>query len=96
MKPSTALNHNREAIRETVTRFRTANPRIFGSALHGKDKEGSDLDLLVDTLPGATLLDLTGLQLELEDLLGVKVDVLTAAGLSPKFRSRVLAEARPL
>ena len=96
MKPSESLLQNRQAIRQTVSRFRTCNPRVFGSALRGEDREGSDLDLLVDTLPGATLLDLTGLQLELEDLLGVKVDVLTAAGLSAKFRSRVLAEALPL
>src|SRR5471032_2055460 len=57
-----------------VDRFRTSNPRVFGSALLGTDTEGSDLDLLVDALPGATLFDLGGLQAELEDLLGVSVD----------------------
>lgn len=77
-------------------RFRTANPRIFGSVLHGTDREGSDLDLLVDALPGATLFDLGGLRDELETLLGIQVDVLTPADLPPKFRAQVLAEARPL
>lgn len=55
MKPSTALSLHRDAVREVVTRFRSANPRVFGSALFGADEEGSDLDILVDALPGATL-----------------------------------------
>ncbi len=83
-------------MREAVSRFRTANPRIFGSVLHGEDREGSDLDLLVDALPGATLFDLGGLQAELEDLLGVRVDVLTPGDLPQKFRQKVLAEAQPV
>ena len=58
MRPSIVLDLMRSAIREAAGRFRTANPRIFGSVLHGTDQEGSDLDLLVDALPGATLFDL--------------------------------------
>jgi uncharacterized protein len=75
-------------------KHRVSNPRVFGSALHGTDREGSDLDLLVDTLPGATLFDLGGLQAELEGLLGVPVDVLTLNDLPAKFRAQVLAESR--
>ena len=86
----------RSAVREAVNRFRTANPRVFGSVLHGTDRDGSDLDLLVDSLPGATLLDLDGLQYDLELLLGVHVDLLTPGDLPPKFRARVLAEAQPV
>ncbi len=96
MKPSAALEHKREAIREAAGRYRTANPRIFGSVLYGTDREGSDLDLLVDSLPGATLFDLGGLQIELEELLGVPVDLLTPEDLPPKFRDRILADARPV
>ncbi len=96
MRPSTALDEKREIVRATVCRYRTANPRVFGSVLKGSDVEGSDLDLLVDALPGATLFDLGGLQVELEDLLGVTVDVLTPEDLPRKFRARVLAEARPI
>ena len=96
MRPSTALDEKREIVRATVCRYRTANPRVFGSVLKGSDVEGSDLDLLVDALPGATLFDLGGLQVELEDLLGVNVDVLTPEDLPRKFRARVLAEARPI
>lgn len=96
MKPSVALESKRAAVRETANRFHTANPRVFGSVLHGADRDGSDLDLLVDALPGTTLFDLGGLQVELEDLLGIRVDVLTPGDLPPKFRQQVLAEAQPV
>ena len=79
-----------------AARYRVANPRVFGSALHGNDREGSDLDLLVDPLPGATLFDLGGLQDELQELLGVSVDVLTLQDLPAKFRDVVAQEARPV
>ncbi|MCR4144502.1 MULTISPECIES: nucleotidyltransferase family protein [Alcaligenes] len=96
MRPSVVLDMNRDAVREAVSRFRTANPRVFGSILHGTDQDGSDIDLLVDALPGATLFDLGGLQDELESLLGIHVDLLTPDDLPPKFRAKVLAEAQPV
>jgi predicted nucleotidyltransferase len=96
MKPSASLELQRHAVREAASRFRTTNPRIFGSIVHGNDKDGSDLDLLVDPLPGTTLFDLGGLQIELETLLGVPVDVRTPGDLPLKFRAQVLAEARPV
>ncbi|PPQ29980.1 nucleotidyltransferase family protein [Rhodopila globiformis] len=96
MKPSAALTLRRSAVRDLMERFPVANPRIFGSVLHGTDTKASDLDLLVDALPGAMLFDLGGLLEELEDLLGVSVDLLTPGDLPPKIRSRVLAEAVPL
>ncbi len=58
MRPSVVLDFKRSAICEAASRFRVANPRIFGSVLHGTDQDGSDLDLLVDALLGATLFDL--------------------------------------
>jgi predicted nucleotidyltransferase len=96
MRPSAALAQKRHEVREVVSRFRTANPRVFGSVLYGTDQDGSDLDLLVDALPGLTLFDLGGLQEELRDILGVDVDVLTPGDLPPKFRAKVLAEAQPV
>lgn len=96
MKPSIALESHRVAVRAAVRRFRTENPRVFGSVASGKDRDGSDLDLLVDPLPGATLFDLGGLQIELEKLLGVPVDLLTPGDLSPKFREQVIADAQPV
>jgi predicted nucleotidyltransferase len=96
MKPSVPFEQKRQDIRRIVGRFRLTNPRVFGSVLHGDDADGSDLDLLVDPLPKATLFDLGGLQGELEDLLGIKVDVLTPNSLPDKFRAAVLAEAQPV
>jgi predicted nucleotidyltransferase len=96
MKPSVALEKNREAIRAAVGRYRTANPRVFGSVLHGEDREDSDIDILVDALPGATLLDLGGLQMDLQDLLGVRVDLLTPGELPMRIRAKVLSEAAPI
>ena len=88
MRPSLALDLKRNAVREAASRFRTANPRIFGSVLHGTDRDGSDLDLLVDALPGATLFDLGGLQVELEALLGIHVDLLTPANTAAEVSSQ--------
>lgn len=96
MKPSDILQQHRTRIREAASRFAVVNLRVFGSVLHGQDMEGSDLDLLVDALPGTTLFDLGGLQVELEELLGIPVDLRTPEDLPPKFRNSVLAEARPV
>jgi predicted nucleotidyltransferase len=94
MKPSVALDINRQAVRDAVRRYeRVTNPRVFGSIVRGTDRDGSDLDLLVDTLPGVTLFDLGGLQNDLEAILGVKVDLVTSAGLPRFFLDRVLYEA---
>lgn len=96
MKPSIPFEKKRHDIRLIAGRFPVANPRVFGSVLRGDDAEGSDLDLLVDALPGTTLFDLGGLQVALEDLLGVRVDLLTPGDLPAKFRNQVLAEALPV
>ncbi len=96
MKPSEALEKHRDAIRAMVSRYRVANPRVFGSAVRRDDDEGSDLDILVDTLPSTTYFDIGGLQAELESLLGVRVDVVIATGLAKRFRHRILAEACPV
>lgn len=96
MRPSTLLHLKRTEIKEAMSQYPVINPRVFGSTLHGSDREGSDLDLLVDALPGATLFDLGGLQVELEDLLGIHVDILTPGDLPLKFRDQVLQEAKLL
>lgn len=96
MKPSDVLRRRVDTIREAAARFHVRNPRVFGSVLHGTDKDGSDLDLLVDPQPGTTLLDLGGLQVELEEMLGVPVDVVTPGDLPARIRAQVIAEARPL
>ncbi len=96
MRPSEALAAHRAELRQLVSRHGLLHPRVFGSVTLGTDTDGSDLDLLVDAPPGTTLLRLGNLQVELESLLGVHVDLLTPGDLPPKFRARVLAEARPV
>ena len=96
MRPSVALEANRQAIREIVAKHRAANPRVFGSAARGEDRDDSDLDLLVDALPGLTYDDMDGLKEELEGLLGLKVDVVTEASMRPRIRAKAMAEALPL
>ncbi len=93
MRPSEVLERNRQAIREATKRFNAANPRVFGSVARGEDRADSDLDILVDTLPGTSLFDLGGLLEELKDILGVKVDLVTPGGLPENIRARVLSEA---
>nr|WP_240481833.1 nucleotidyltransferase family protein [Dechloromonas denitrificans] len=96
LKPSTVLNQNRELIRQVVLSHRSNNPRVFGSVIHGTDTDTSDLDLLVDPLPGVTLFDLGAIQIELEESLGISVDVLTPKDLPKRFRDQVLGEALPV
>jgi predicted nucleotidyltransferase len=96
VRPSEAFEKNREFVRATVARYPTANPRIFGSVLHGTDNETSDVDILVDAMPGATLLDLGGLQEELQEKLGVRVQVVLPGELHEFYRDKVLAEAEPV
>lgn len=79
-----------------ATRYGATNVRVFGSAARGEDDESSDLDLLVDLLPGRGLMDLGGLLMDLRDLLDRPVDVVTPSMLKERIRARVLTEAVPL
>lgn len=96
VRPSAALSRHQDEVKRAVQARRACNARVFGSVLYGTDKDGSDLDLLVDTLPEATLFDLGGLQVDLEEMLGVPVDLLTPGDLPARFREKVLREARAL
>jgi predicted nucleotidyltransferase len=96
MKPSEALEKHRDEIRRLAESRRAANPRVFGSTARGEDVEGSDLDILVDTMPGATLFDLGALFEDLKASLAVEIDLVTIRELPPAIRARVLAEAKPI
>ncbi|MGO9437250.1 MAG: nucleotidyltransferase family protein [Terracidiphilus sp.] len=96
MKPSEALPKHREIIRQLVLQAGMANPRVFGSVVRGEDTDGSDLDILVDPAPRASLLTMVRLQDQLEDVTGIKIDLRTPGELHPRFRERVLAEAASL
>ncbi len=96
MKPSLALDAHRDEIRRLVAANRGLNPRVFGSVLHRDDAEGSDLDLLIDAAEGMTLFDMAAIAAAVEKLTHTKVDVRTPDDLSATFRSKVVAEARPV
>ena len=96
MKPSEALKAKKQAVLDATSRYKATNARVFGSVVRGSDVDGSDLDVLVDPLPGATLFDLGGLQDELQEILGVPVDLLTPGDLPAAVLKSVLAEARPV
>jgi len=67
---------------------------VFGSWARGESKEGSDLDILVELPEGKSLLDLARLKIELEERLGMKVDVLTYNSIHPLLRDRILNEQK--
>ena len=69
---------------------------VFGSVARGEDTPESDVDFLVEFEEGRTLLDLSGLRLDLIDLLDRDVDVATPASLHPRLRDQILAEVVPL
>lgn len=76
-----------------ATAHGAGNVRVFGSVGRGEQNNSSDLDLLVDMAEGRSLFDLIALSNDLEESLGVEVDVVTEASLSPYMRDRVLGEA---
>lgn len=96
MRPSEALSLHRTRIRKIALSHHVSGVRVFGSALHGDDAQGSDLDLLVDPTPQTTMMDIGAIRFELKNLLGMEVDVLTPNGLPAKFRDQVLREAMPV
>lgn len=80
-------------IREIARRYGASNLRVFGSVARGDAGAQSDVDFLVELESGRSLFDLGGLLMDLQELLHCRVDVVTPAGLRPRIRQRVLAEA---
>ncbi|MDH3673398.1 MAG: nucleotidyltransferase domain-containing protein [Gammaproteobacteria bacterium] len=87
---------NTELIKQIARRHGVSKVRIFGSYLHGTQKDDSDIDLLIDLEPGRGLFDLVALKRDLEDEIGKHVDVVTEGALSPYMKEDVLREARTL
>jgi predicted nucleotidyltransferase len=90
------LRERREEILRVAARRGAYNVRIFGSVVRGETRLDSDVDFLVDMEPDRSLFDLGGLLMDLQGLLGRKVDVVTEKGLHWYIRDQVLAEAQPL
>jgi len=90
------LKTKRREIIEIAARYGAHNVRVFGSVARGDTVSESDVDFLVDVEPGTSLMDLGGLLMDLQELLGCSVDIVTERGLRPRIRDRVMSEARPL
>jgi predicted nucleotidyltransferase len=90
------LRARRDDILTIASRHGARNVRVFGSVARGEAGPDSDIDILVDVEPGRSLLDLGALLIDLEELLGCSVDVVTESGLRPRIRQRVMKEAVPL
>ena len=96
MSPAELLHEKREDILRIARKRGASNVRVFGSVARGEADSKSDIDLLVDLEPGRSLFDLGGLLMDLQELLGQKVDIVTERGLRERIRERVLKEAIPL
>ncbi len=90
------LKAYRHDILRLAERHGARNVRVFGSVARGDARPESDVDLLIDLEEGRSLLDHAQLQVDLEQLLNRKVDVVSARGLRPRIRDRVLRDAVPL
>jgi hypothetical protein len=93
MAIQTLLREKREEILRIAARHGARRVRLFGSVARGDADPQSDVDVLVDFERGRSLFDHAALMLELEALLGCKVDVVTERGLRERIRDRVLKEA---
>jgi len=76
-----------------ANRHKAEKVYVFGSCARKEETPDSDVDILVELLPGATLFDLMDIQDGLEGLLHCKVDVVSKRGLHPYIRKNILAEA---
>ncbi len=90
------LARKREEILRIAANRGAYNVRIFGSVVHNDASQSCDVDFLVDLEPERSLLDVGGLVMDLQNLLGLEVDFVTEKGLHWCIRDRVMAEARPL
>lgn len=98
MRPSELVQIHRKAIMEILGRYPMIfNTRIVGSVARNEDTEGSDIDFLVDTGPETTLFDIGGIHEDLEDLLGVPVDIIPSGGRMHKdMRMTIERDARAI
>ncbi len=90
------LRKERHQILILAVKHGARNVRVFGSVARGEERPDSDVDFLVEMAPGRSLLDVGGLQMDLQERLGQRVDVVTRKGLKRRLMPRVLRESKPL
>ncbi|MDM7462748.1 nucleotidyltransferase family protein [Tepidimonas taiwanensis] len=90
------VERQREALRALAQRHGVRSLKLFGSMARGDATSDSDVDLLIDPLPGTSALAIGAFLMETQELLGRKVDVVSVRALHPLLRERILQEAIPL
>ncbi len=90
------LREKRDDIRAIASKHGAYNVRVFGSVVRGEAGPDSDIDFLIDAGPTTSSWFPAGLILDLEEILGRRVEVVTAKALNPYIRDHVLDEAMPL
>lgn len=96
MKASDIISEKRSDILRLSKLYGARNVRVFGSVARGEEEADSDIDILVELEEGRSLFDLGGLLMDLQKLLGRKVDVVTEKGLHWYIKDKILQEARPI
>ena len=90
------IENKKEEIQAIAERHGARRLRLFGSVARGESRPDSDVDFLVKLEEGRSILDQAAMLVDLQDLLGVKVDVVSEGGINPRMRERILKEAVPL
>ena len=93
MRIEKRIVEKREEILAIAARHGASNVRVFGSVARGESQQSSDIDFLVDLEPDRDLFDLGGLLMDLQDLLGLRVETVTEPALHERIREKVLQEA---
>ncbi len=98
-RPMTAndiLQQHRAEVLRLAAEYGATDVRVFGSVARGEANEASDIDLLVRMAPGRSVFDIGGLLMDLQALLGRRVDIVTERGLRPRIRAQILRDAVPI
>jgi predicted nucleotidyltransferase len=96
MTAAASLERHRAEVLRLAAKYGATDVRVFGSVARGDADESSDIDFLVRMSPGRSLFDIGGLLMDLQDLLGRRVDVVTERSLRPRIREQVLRDAIPV
>ena len=96
MKVADFIKQQRKEILRISSSHGAKNVRVFGSVARGDEEVDSDVDILIELEAGRSLLDLAGLSIDLQQLLGRKVDVVTEKSLHWYIKDKIINEARPI
>jgi predicted nucleotidyltransferase len=96
MTASKLLRRHRAEVLRLASAYGATDVRVFGSVARGTDTETRDVDLLGSMAPGRRVFDIGGLLMDLQALLGRRVDIVTERGLRPRLRAPIVRDAVPI